>query len=66
MAVLAVHFENGRVLLRANGGSMPHRSQQDLYDQLIQFPAAPHDDLCDALDFAVQAAQQSNVQLRIL
>ena len=66
MVVLAVHFENGRVLLRANGGSMPHRSQQDLYDQLIQFPAAPHDDLCDALDFAVQAAQQSNVQLRIL
>lgn len=62
MSLLATHFENERVLLRANGNGV-HKSQEALYDQLVQFGSADHDDLCDALDFAIQSAQVSRVQL---
>lgn len=64
MSVLATHFENGRIHLRANGNGA-HKSQEQLYDQLVQFGAADHDDLCDALDFAVQAACTSRVELLV-
>lgn len=52
---MAKHFENGRVYLRANGRGV-HASQQTLYDQLIQFPSADHDDLGDALEFVINMA----------
>jgi len=64
LSILATHFENGRVLLRGNGSNAVHESQRDLYDQLITFPSADHDDLCDGLDFAVQAGQTSKVSFR--
>lgn len=61
MAVLADQFELGHVFLRANGDGRPHKSQEELYQQLTQFPNGEHDDLCDALDFAWKAIPRGSL-----
>jgi predicted phage terminase large subunit-like protein len=61
MILLADYFEDGRVFLRGNGAG-PHKSQELLYRQLIQFTGSDsdHDDLPDALDFAVEVMPSSS------
>lgn len=63
MALLATHFQNERIWLRGNAAGGPHESQLELYEQLVDFGAAAHDDLCDALDFAIQAASTATVRV---
>lgn len=59
MALLADQFEAGNWYLRGNGDNRPHKSQETLYHQLVQFPNGDHDDLCDALDFAQKAVPRT-------
>jgi predicted phage terminase large subunit-like protein len=56
MILLGNYFEGGRILLKGNESGSVHASQQKLYQQLIEFPGGDHDDLPDALDFAVHVA----------
>lgn len=52
---LSLNFENGQVYLRED--------QMDLVNELLQFPMGEHDDLVDALGFAV-ATHQGRVSTR--
>jgi len=45
MLALSPHFENGRIKIR--------KDMQDFIAEFIQFPKGPHDDMLDALAFAV-------------
>jgi predicted phage terminase large subunit-like protein len=60
MILLADYFEDGHMFLRGNG-SGPHKSQEPLYRHLLQFTGSDkqHDDLPDALDFAVEVMPSS-------
>ena len=54
---LSALFERGKVLLG--------QGQDELIDELLEFPNGEHDDLFDALEMAVSAARQS-FQTRLL
>jgi predicted phage terminase large subunit-like protein len=63
MALLADEVEAGRLLLRGNGDGRPHKSQEVLYSQLIQYPHGDHDDGPDSLDFACQQVPRGSVDI---
>jgi predicted phage terminase large subunit-like protein len=61
MALLADEVEAGRLLLRGDGDNRPHKSQEVLYSQMIQYPHGDHDDGPDSLDFACQQVPRGSV-----
>lgn len=63
---LAIHLENGKILLRGGvGAGQVHRSQLILFDELTYFPADEHDDTLDALYYAARRVMQGHRKIKV-